>query len=336
MPAPRDPDEIYALLQSQSDAAALGAALELGLFWRLAEPPRSPAELAAELGIPGRRCDYWLLVLEDMGLLVRAGGAYAPSPAARAAILETYGRDAWAYLAEETRQREPATRDLALRLRDPRSAWAAQGLTPPDYLACMRDDAVSAARFTRMLYEIHLPLAAELAGRLDLAGVGRMLDLAGGSGIMSLALLARHPQLEATVADFPFVCAAGRELASAHAAGARIRYHEADVMNDALPQGFDLVLECDIGLHRLDLYRKVLGCLRPGGRFVVLDQFAPEPGEAASERLRWALRAAMGDPEHAVTTAAQVRELLAAAGFAAPAESKLAGIWTLLEARKPT
>jgi 16S rRNA G1207 methylase RsmC len=58
-----------------------------------------------------------------------------------------------------------------------------------------------ARRFTRMLGEIHRPLAAELAETLDMTGVRRLMDLGGGSGVVSLALLNRHPELTAVVVD---------------------------------------------------------------------------------------------------------------------------------------
>ena len=64
------------------------------------------------------------------------------------------------------------------------------------YLAEMEKDPEVARRFTRMLYEIHQPLAKELAGYLDLSGVDRLLDLGGGSGIISLALTATTSRAE--------------------------------------------------------------------------------------------------------------------------------------------
>ena len=72
---------------------------------------------------------------------------------------------------------------------DQRSAWPTTIQTPPDYFQRLQEDPAYAAQFTRKLYEIHRPLAEHLADMLDLEGINSLLDLGGGSGVVSLALL---------------------------------------------------------------------------------------------------------------------------------------------------
>lgn len=48
---------------------------------------------------------------------------------------------------------------------------------------------------------------------LDMTGVNRLLDLGGGSGVVSLALLRQHPHLTSTAVGIEDVCIAGREIA---------------------------------------------------------------------------------------------------------------------------
>ena len=83
---------------------------------------------------------------------------------------------------------------LAVQLGESGTPWEAQGLTPPDYFTLLVEQPERSAQFTRMLYEIHVPLADELAASLPMDGVARLLDVGGGSGVMSLALLRRHPR----------------------------------------------------------------------------------------------------------------------------------------------
>ncbi|NIV39852.1 MAG: hypothetical protein GWN58_63720, partial [Anaerolineae bacterium] len=90
-----------------------------------------------------------------------------------------YSQDTWAFLAGEERERFPAVQDLPLHIRDQRSTWAIQGLKPPDYFEFLVQSPERARRFTRMLYEIHQPLAEQVAGALDTNGVERMMDLGG-------------------------------------------------------------------------------------------------------------------------------------------------------------
>ncbi len=50
--------DVRDLMQAYVDSAALGTALELGLFWRLAEQPQTADGVAQELDIPIKRCRY--------------------------------------------------------------------------------------------------------------------------------------------------------------------------------------------------------------------------------------------------------------------------------------
>jgi SAM-dependent methyltransferase len=312
---PATTDDVLDLLDAPSTAAALGAALELGLFWFLDARPLDEAEVAEAFGIPLNRCSYWLQLLHAAGLIERVEGSYRSSPVTRAAVLGTYSQESWALLAEEARDRLPGLLDLPGRLQVAGSAWRAAGLEPPMYLDQMRKDAGRARRFTRMLYELHGPLADRLAGFLDLRGVERLMDLGGGSGVISMALARRYPSLAATVVDIPNVCIAGREIVAENSLEGRITFHAADFLCDALPEGFDMVLECDVNVYPPALFEKVRASLDAGGRFVIVDQFAPARGVAPGARVHWALQGSLVDPDFEFPTAAGVRERLEQAGF---------------------
>ncbi|MHC4083496.1 MAG: methyltransferase, partial [Planctomycetota bacterium] len=241
-----------------------------------------------------------------------------------------------------TRVRLPAVRDLAVHIREPGSTWEAQGITPPNYFDEIVESPETARRFTRMLYEIHVPLADELAGLLDLDAVDRLMDLGGGSGVVSFALLRRYPGLSVTVVDIENVCAAGREIAQENSLEDRITYHTADFVRGVLPSGFDMALACDTGRYSEAVFRKVHTALKPGGRLVVADQLAPAEGVAHPARLDWAFLASMRDPDSPVTTAAKVQTRLTQAGFKFLSESALlpgtpdrwSGEWVVIEASR--
>jgi SAM-dependent methyltransferase len=335
-------EDVLGLMDAHLTAAALGAALELGLFWLLAERPLDAAGVAQELGIPVNRCQYWLQLLGSAGLLEQVSGAFAPSATAQAAILDVYRQESWAFLAGEARQQFPALHDLPQRMPQRGSTWAAQGLRPPNYFNQIVSDPQRARTFTRMLYEIHRPLADELAAHLDLSALKRVLDLGGGSGVVSLALLRRYPQLVAVVLDIANVCVAGREIAQENALEGRISYQAADFLCDELPLGFDAVLECDVGVYSKALFRKIRASLNPGGRLLIVDQFAPAEGVAPQSRLHWAFQASLHDPDFNYLTAAAIESKLAQASFQSVSVSALpqadssrwAGDWVVIEARR--
>ncbi len=326
---PKTRENILDLMDSCFTSAALGAAMELGLFWLLEERPRSAEDVARALKIPKNRCHYWLQLLAGTGLVEKTSGVFAPSAAARSAILDEYSRESWVLLAQEARERIPAILDLPGSLPEPGSVWEARGLEPPDYKDRMSENPERARRFTRMLYEIHGPLANALAGSLDMNGVNRMMDLGGGSGVVSLALLHRYSGLTAVVVDIENVCAAGREIVGSHAAAAdagshpaaeiaamkRITYHAADFLRDELPSGFDMVLECDVNVYGEALFRRIRNSINPGGRLVVVDHFAPAEGVAPPSRLHWAFQKSMARPDFAYPTVSEVRTEMERAGF---------------------
>ncbi len=309
----RTREDVVTTLDGAIGSAALGAAMELGLFWLLGSGPLSVDALAAELDIPATRCLAWLRVLERDGLLARDGatGQFGMTDAARGAVVETYTPATWALLAQEARERREALYDLPARLldREPRPGG-------PDYVSRMAGDPARARRFCRMLWELHEGLAAHIAAALDLGSVEHLLDLGGGSGVVAVALARRHPGLRITIVDIANVCAAGREIVDETGFGGRIDFVAADLLCDPLPGGFEVALECDVGLYREDLFARVRTALTAGGRLFVVDQLPPDAG-SPPVHLAWALEGALRDDSHEAPTVAGVVRMLEAAGFEA-------------------
>lgn len=318
-------DDVFELMNSYVTSAAVNAAMELGLFWLLAERPLEAQSVAQALEIPANRCQYWLQLLCTTGLIERRPDGYVPSATAQAIILDACEQDTWALLAQDAQDRFPAIFDVATHMREPGSAWSAQGLVSPNYFSQMVKDADRARRFTRMLYEIHLPLAEALAENLDMGGVGRLLDLGGGSGVMSMAMLRRNPDLSAVVVDIANVCSAGREIAEEQSMETRLAYHAADFRQDELPPGFDMILECDVGDYGEALLQKIRAALEPRGRLVILDHFAPEEGLApdTAPHPLWAFLASLDKPDLSYPTVAETQTRLRQAGFQPLSQAEL-------------
>ncbi|MFC1850190.1 methyltransferase [candidate division CSSED10-310 bacterium] len=312
---PKTTEDVLLLLDSYLISAALGAALELGLFWLLEQKPLSAAIVAQKLRIPGHRCQYWLQLLERSGLIESGAEGYVPSSVARTAILNSYSQESWALLAEEERSSFPTIFDFTASLRDPTSVWERLNFSPTNYVQLMKKDPDRARRFTRMLYEIHLPLAPEIVSQLDMEGIRNMMDLGGGSGVISMALLKQYPDLKAVVVDIENVCLAGQTIARENGLQDRLQYHVADFLLDKIPSGFDMVLECDVNIYTLDLFRKIGTALNPGGRLVIIDQLTSTRGLAHPSRITWALQGAMSNPDYAPPTSSEVKNKLTASGF---------------------
>ncbi len=251
-------------------STALGTALERKVFWLLDEQPMTVNQISQELKIPFDRTYSWLELLVGLGFLDRINDTYVPSSTTQSTILNTYKADSWAFLAQEARDQYLIANDLALHISYPHSVWAAQQITPPDWFSQIKSDMDYSRRFTRMLYDLHQNLAERLANILDLTGRIKLLDLGGGSGVISLALLRKYPELTALVLDIPSVCITGTEIAKENLLSDRITYHPADFIKDELPTGFDMIIECDVGVYTKELFQKIYYSLNPDGEFVIV------------------------------------------------------------------
>ena len=309
-------NDIHELLSASTASAALGTAIETGLLWMLAEKPLDGAGVAQALNIPEKRCQYWLQLLHALGILERGSLGYTPSTLTHSAILNTTSWESWKHLALDERERSAGVHNLALYISEPGSVWEAQGLTEPkNYVEKMKVDPDRAREFTRMLYEVHQYLGNELATLLDLTNVRRLMDVGGGSGVVTMALLQKYPDLTATVVDIANVCIAGREIAEENSFSDRITYHVAELENDDLPVGFDMILLCDVGIFGEEFFRRLRRSLNQGGRLVLVDHFSPAENVAPAKRLEWSFLDSLEDPNFYIPTIAQAQAQLVQAGF---------------------
>jgi SAM-dependent methyltransferase len=259
-----DTEGVLALLDGYISSAMLIAAMEHGLFWLLEKRSRTPEEIAETLNLPLGRCRYWLQYLSTLGFITLESGKYSLTGKSRSGITDAFSQNTWSLLAGEARERFPPFQYFSPYLADPDSMWGWTGLEPPEYVQQMKADPARARRFTQMLYEIHQDLANGIAQQLNLTGVDRIMDLGGGSGVVTIAL-------EALIVDIPNVCDAGAEIVEAEGLSDRVQFLPADFLHDTLPVDFPLILECDVGVYNEIIFEKVRASLRPDGRYIILD-----------------------------------------------------------------
>lgn len=103
------------------------------------------------------------------------------------------------------------------------------------------------------------------------AGAKKILDLGAGSGLLTVLIRNRFPEAQIHLVDFS---APMLELARKRMEGdSRVVYHQADYVNDALPQDLCAVVS-SLSIHHLEdadkrkVFRSVYGVLRPRGVFI--------------------------------------------------------------------
>ena len=310
-------EDISDLLTASVTSIALGAAIETGLLERLAEKPMSGDEVSHVLNIPRKRGCYWLQLLTELGILEKDSQGFVPSSLAYSAILdiEDFRKLRIKHIIADERERLAGVRNFSLYVSEP-SIWKAQGLTEPKgYVEKMNDDPERAYSFTHLLYNVHQHLGNELVEYLDLTGVHTMLDIGGGSGVEAMAFAKKNPDLSITTIDIENVCATGREIVKENNLSDRITFHAADFITDELPQGFDYVLHCDVGVYGVEQFIKLWTSLKPQGRMAVIFHFPHDKDSAPVQFLEWAFLDSLKDPDFGFPTVSELREQLTLAGF---------------------
>lgn len=180
-------------------------------------------------------------------------------------------------------------------------------------------DCAEAAPYSRLMAASQAMIAREAIGAYPFHRHRRLLDVGGGHGAFAGTLARQFPSLEIGVFDLPAVLEGAREKLEASDLRGRIALHGGDFFADPLPPGHDCITLSRI-LHDHDdapalaLLRAARSAIVPGGRVVIIEPMAGQPGtravgDAYFGLYLWAMNA--GRPR----TSGEYRDLAARAGF---------------------
>jgi SAM-dependent methyltransferase len=127
--------------------------------------------------------------------------------------------------------------------------------------------------------------ASTVVREAGIEGIGRMLDLGGGSGAYSIAFARALPGLRSEIMDLGEVLPLTQEYIRKAGLSDRISTRAGDMLRDPLGENFDLILLSQIchmfsPQENRSLFRRVYQALGPNGKFVVQD-FILEPDKTA-------------------------------------------------------
>jgi len=270
-----DPSLIMQLALAYRASAALFAASELDVFSALADGPKTADQVARE-----RHCQEppMRLLLESCaaaGLLTSNGGSYANTPVADTFLVR--GRPA--YSANGLKYAEdlyPAWGRLADLVRT--------GHPPMVPQTILGDDKEKTRAFVYAMHERATGIGSVLPHLPDLTGRRRLIDIGGGPGTYSVALVKRTPGLSATVLDVPGVIEVTSELIAASGVADRITLMAGDYLKTPFGAGYNAALLSGM-MHRETpdscrlLLQKAFDALEPGGLVIVSDVFFDDDGK---------------------------------------------------------
>lgn len=326
-----NPDAVLELFLSFWISRTVMAAVELDVFDLLGGDGLPEAEAAARLGLAPRPARGLFDTCVSVGLLERANGRLRATTAGER------------YLSTRS---EYSLRNYVL---DERWCWGGWGRL----VEALRADAPTLEQaedgyhtfpadfFLDFLHGHSLAMGERLAAAVDLAGVGRIMDVGGGSGAVSIALARANPSLRAIVIDQDPVLVKTREHIAAAGLSDRVETRAVNVFADPMPEGCDAAVIANF-LHDFSperaaaVLRGVAQALPTGGRLVVME-IAPEDDRSGPPLAAVFTVTMIVNTEGGLAyTRAELRAMLEAAGFDVEREHRLGDryITTAIEARK--
>ena len=278
-----DPTPIFEAFRGSYSTELLSAAIgHFNLFAHLTDGALSFDELRGRLGLDERPANVLLTAVRAMGLLARdAAGRLELTPLAREHLIPGGPFDVSDYVGLSANN--SGVLEMVERLRTNRPAGAKPGGPGASFIyregleSAMESEA-SARRLTLALAGRAKNVAPVLAQKLPIENARTILDVGGGTGIYSIALLQRHPNLRAIVFDRAEVLKVALEMGNGYGVAERLELVPGDMFADELPANCDLILLSNI-LHDWDvpecqrLVKRCAEALRIGGRLIIHDVF---------------------------------------------------------------
>jgi hypothetical protein len=275
--APPDMEALQQLFQLGTGfivSAALGAAVQLDIPDRLADGPRTAADLARAAGAHEDATYRVLRALATVGVFTEtAPRTFALTPAGELLRSGAPGgaREMILWMCDAFHYRVYAETLHAVRTGET-VGERVTGMPVFEYFA---NDRELAERFNNAMTAFSANVAPAALEAYDFSGIGTLVDIAGGHGMVLASILRQHPEMRGVLFDLEHVLAGNRlsELGVAH----RVDLVAGDFFK-AVPEGGDAYIMKHI-IHDWDDEKSavILGNIHaalggtPGGRVILLE-----------------------------------------------------------------
>jgi ubiquinone/menaquinone biosynthesis C-methylase UbiE len=308
------PRPLMRILGDFANSQILDASIEYDFFTFIHKGYQTAEEVAQQAGTDTRATRIVLDSLPALGLIEKRTGKYFLTPTADAFLVKgkpTYVGD---------------FRHVALALWDG-MANLKESLKTGKPLSRL-DTGAELQVWEKLVLGIIVIAEPAAKALCDLLKIGerkgiKVLDIAGGSSIFGMTILARDPSTQITQLDWPNVNAVAKKLNRERGLDGKIRfidgeYHSAQIET----HHYDLVLasnfcrfESPAGNQKL--FAKAYSALKSGGIFVVNDFVPNEERTEPTFALRFSVYTLTHTPEGECWTLSQYSNWLKKAGFSA-------------------
>ena len=301
------PEQIIEMASGYQKSRIILTAFELDVFTAIGMGSQSSGDISRKIGTKQKSTERLLNALCALGFLRKENGLFANT--------EISTR----YLAKGSEDYLSRIGHMLNLYRTwgtlTEAVKAGTSVTARDY------DPDSRAHFIEAMHHRARNTADALISHIDCAGVKRVLDVGGGSGVYSMAFVKASHQLQAVVFDLPQVT----ELAAAYIAKAglsgRISTIDGDYNRDDFGKGYDIVfLSAIVHINSYDenvaLIQKAHDSLNAGGRIVIQDHIMENDRTAPARGALFALNMLVNTQGGDTYTENEMREWFEKAGCA--------------------
>ncbi|MFQ6072449.1 MAG: methyltransferase [Methanosarcinales archaeon] len=304
-----DPSVIMEMNTAFWISRTLQVANELEIFTKLSGKCLTLEDAAKAIEIPPRPAEMLLNACVALGLLEKENGCYKNSNLSEKYLVkdkpEYFGymiahgvqlSESWSKLGEVVKNNKPIEHSAPF------------------------EDEETARMFTLAMHSGSTPTAKALVDFIPLPHTPiKLLDVGGGSGVISIKLAEKYPNIEAVVFDTPNVCKVAQEFINQSPASNRIKTYAGDYTKE-LPKGFDVVILSNI-LHGkgvqncISLLKKVYESLNPSGLVIILDFLLDDDKCGPVFPALFALNMLIATPDGGTYSGTEIKQWLEDLGF---------------------
>jgi ubiquinone/menaquinone biosynthesis C-methylase UbiE len=308
------PRPLMRILGDFGNSQILNASLEYDFFTHIHNGLHTSEEIARAAGTDPRATRIVLDGLIALALVEKRQGKYFLTPTSEAFLV----RGKPAYMGD--------FRHVALALWDGMGQLK-QTLKTGKPLSRM--DTVTELEVWEKLVLGIIPVAQPVAKALcDILEIGtkrkglRVLDIAGGSSIFGMTILARDPTAQVTQLDWPNVNEVAQKLNRERGLAGRIHFIDGEFRTAKIEENFyDLAIASNFcrfesAEGNQELFRAAHKALRPGGFLAVNDFLPDEERTGPTFALRFSVYTLTHTPGGECWTLSQYTDWLKKAGFA--------------------
>ena len=272
---PATPERIQQYSWGYAPPLLMEAGVRCRVFDVLDSGPKTLAQMAAATGASPRGLRALLNALVGLELLNKSGDAYALTPESAAFLVS--GKPG--FLGGMTRHLSNHLIPHWLHLTE-----AVQTGKPPVSVNQEGTGGEFFREFVEDLFANNYAAAKALADHLlakEPAGPYRVLDLAAGSGVWSIALAEKSPRVRVTVVDWPAVIPVCQKVTARRGVGDRYEYRPGDLLQADFGAGYQAatlghILHSEGEKRSRELLKKVFAALAPGGVIAIAEMVPNE------------------------------------------------------------